>query len=350
MGISSTQPYKANLVSMSVWFIKEIIRQETVIGFFILFVIIYAIFKHSIYDYLFVLYILAYFWFVSAWGVRYLHILVAAFPIMCIFAARAISELIDKVKKERYKLALNFVTPLTLIIPLINLIEADIKKCGLDSRVVAKNWIEENIPSGTRIAIDWYDFGPNLLTLPPRYFQDSKINPIYSAFLSQGLRNRLSQYVYGRPNYPTIQIIYSKDSPDFSEIPPQVVVKLKSSFIARRLYRWFNFYSLEDLEEKGVDLIVISSFCYNHFLLDTDPRKQSGLFNPYLREDTLSNNRQVDYYDDESKHGLLFYLNKRSRDYYSAFFEKSEKLELVKEFIPENQALSPYLRIYKLKN
>jgi hypothetical protein len=102
-----------------------------------------------------------------------------------------------------------------------------------------------------------------------------------------------------------MQIIHSTEQATYPlDMPPKLVLEAKKSFICERLYRWFNFYSPQQLKEKNVDYIIISSFSYNHFLLDSDPNKKTGLFNPYLREDTLSNNRQSERYLHGGRHNL----------------------------------------------
>jgi uncharacterized membrane protein len=347
IGISSIAPYSYNIFSMLLWFVKEMLRQETTIGVLLLMGAIWALIKRTPYDYLYFAYFLLFLWGVSDWGVRYLHILVAIFPVMCVFAARFVSDLVESYIPKKKELFANFVFSLILLPSFFNTIQADFKKTRPDTRQLAKYWIEKNIPSGSSIAIDWYDFGPALLTVPPMYFQ-GKREAFYNS-LPINLRKRYDEYVLKHQNYRLTQIIHSAEKTVFpSDMPPEVMAKAKDCYICNRLYSWFNFSSLKDLQKMDVEYVIISSFSYNHFLLDNDPYKLTGLFDPYLKEDTITNNRQVDFYDAKSKHGLLFYLAKRARGFYSPFLKNDKRAKLIANFNPENSHLSPLLKIYQV--
>ena len=131
-------------------------------------------------------------------------------------------------------------------------------------------------------------------------------------------------------------------------MPKEAIKRARKKPLIRRLYRWFNFLSIEDLKEIGISYISISSYAYNHFLFDDDPRKRTVLFNHFILEDTISSNRQAKKYNKESKYGLLFHLAQRARGFYLPLLNlENESIELIKEIFPKDY-LGPVIKIYKL--
>lgn len=88
-------------------------------------------------------------------------------PFLILFASEAItvaSAVI--VKEQRLPRAVFALLGITAIIqPLSQSIRHDFLLARQDTRTLAKAWVEENIPSGTKIAVDWPVHGPPLSTL-----------------------------------------------------------------------------------------------------------------------------------------------------------------------------------------
>ncbi len=118
--------------------------------------------------------------------------------------------------------------------------------------------------------------------------------------------------------------------------------------VYRELYSVFNFLTIDELKKEGVRYIIITSYAYTNFLLDGDPHKnERGVFNYLLREDLLSFNKQADAYDGQSPFGLLYFLNKRARDFYCPLLG-GEKGRLAAEFAPEDGKPGPFIKIYEI--
>lgn len=350
MGISSVSPYHYNIFSMIVWFCKEIVRQETTLGILLLIGIAYSIRRHDKKDFLFLAYVFFFLWITSTWGVRYLHVLVAGFPVLCLFGARSFVETFYMLFPGAGRIRMLSLLLLFLIVPVYNAADACIRKTYPDTRLVAKEWIEGNVPYGTTIALDWYEFCPPLRSNIPMYFHDSQRMAYYEDFVPEKVQQKYRDFINKEGYYEIIQIIHSTPEVNWpKDMPPEVAGKAGRVPICERLYKWFNFYSLDELIGKGVQYIVVSSFSYNHFLLDNDPLKSTGLFNPLVREDTLSNNRQAETYNDKDPHGLLYYLVKRARDFYLPLLRgELPAVKMIKIFEPEEHSLGPVIMIYKV--
>ncbi len=353
MGISSLQPFNHNFASVVAWFIKELIRQEKALGIILTLGIFYAIYKHSKTDLVFLSYLLVCLFSLINFGFRFLHLLVYVFPVMCVFAARFGQDFMEVVFKNKYNFSHSLILATIIVIPSIsNVVISDIKHSNPDTRLLTKNWIEQNIPPGSNIAEDWYDFSVPLHTEVPFIFQDEKIRPYYVNYLSGPMRQRYQNYTNNQKKYNLIQIRYETKEPTWpGDMPEEAIKRSENIPLVKRLYRWFNFYSINELRKMGVSYVIISSYSYNHFLLDDDPRKKTGLFNPHLLEDTLYSNRQAKSYDKNSKYGLLFYLAKRVRDFYLPLLnldKQNNQIKLIKEIYPDNWHLGPVIKIYKL--
>jgi hypothetical protein len=88
-------------------------------------------------------------------------------PFVALYAAEATSATHDWLSVKNRSLA--WATAAALVIlalafPLLRSIQHDIVLTQIDTRTIAKDWIEENIPSGAKIAADWPMHTPPLAT------------------------------------------------------------------------------------------------------------------------------------------------------------------------------------------
>jgi hypothetical protein len=89
-------------------------------------------------------------------------------PFMALFAAEAVMILADRMKaRQGAKWAWGItalVTSVAIVQPLAASIRHNVLLTRTDTRTLAKVWIEQNIPQGARIAVDWPVHGPPLST------------------------------------------------------------------------------------------------------------------------------------------------------------------------------------------
>jgi len=351
MGISSLRPFSNSLLSVIFWFAKELIRQETLLGAVLMSGIIYSVYKHGREDLLFLSYIIICFFSITGFGFRSLHILVFALPVICVFGARFLYQLTRYFLRQKYKFSYPIIASFVIIAPCVNnALLFGIKRSNPDTRLEARAWIESNIPAGATIAEDWYEFSVPLESEFPVLFRDDKLRSFYINFFDEGTRRRYRDFAKKKPFYELVQARYESKDPSWpDDMPGEAVERAKNIPLVGRLYRWFNFRSIADLRSEGASYIIISSYSYNHFLLDDDAMKKSGLFNPYMLEDTLLSNRQADKYEPGSKYGLLYFLAKRARDFYLPLLNTERKdVRLLNEFSPGSNNLGPVIKIYKI--
>lgn len=354
MGISSTQPFAHNFFSVAYWFIKELIRQELTLGVVLLSGILYSLYRRSKIDLIFLSYIFVCLFSLVNFGFRYLHLLVYSFAIICVFAAISLERFAQLVCRDRYKFSYSLILACFMVAPSLNTtFRSDIKRSNPDTRMLAKAWVEQNIPAGANIAEDWYDFSVPLQTDSPWIFQDGKLKAYYVKFFPEDLKRKFISYASRKKIYNLSQIKYDSQEPIWPAGAPEDFLKRARTIpLIVRLYRWFNFYSLEELRSKGVSYVIISSYSYNHFLLDDDIHKKTGLFNLSITEDGLSSNRQAGQYLSNTKYGLLFYLAKRARDFYLPLLNLSASsggITEIKEISPGQNNLGPVIKIYHLE-
>jgi hypothetical protein len=87
-------------------------------------------------------------------------------PVLLIIAAILLHDVVIRLTQyQPSQTALLFLGSLLLTVaPLANIIRFDYLLTQTDTRTLAKEWIEENIPAGARIAVEWPFFGPPLAT------------------------------------------------------------------------------------------------------------------------------------------------------------------------------------------
>ncbi|UCD15414.1 MAG: glycosyltransferase family 39 protein, partial [Candidatus Omnitrophota bacterium] len=334
MGISSAPPFANNLVSVIFWFLKELLRQELLLGVGLIMGIAYSIYKHKKEDLVFLSYLFICLFSLVGFGFRSLHILVYVFALLCVFGSRFTERFLQAILKDKYKVSYGLICAGIIVIPSItNVIRADIKRANPDTRILAKQWVQDNIPSQTKIAQDWYDFAVPLYSEHPLMFQDDKLQDYYVKAVSKEIRQRYIDFISSKKTYKLTQIRYESESPRWpKDMPQEAIEKGEEIPLIGRLYKWFNFRSIDELIEGGVSYIILSSYAYNHFLFDDDERKKTGLFNPFIFEDTLASNKQAKNYIKDNKHGLLFYLAQRARNFYLPLLDlKDSRIKLIKE-------------------
>ncbi|MDP2939845.1 MAG: glycosyltransferase family 39 protein [Candidatus Omnitrophota bacterium] len=347
VGFASKPPYANNIFSLVFWFVSELIRQDGILGIFLVLGLIYSIIKHTKFDIVFLAYVVTNLFIFSGWGFRLLHDMLGVMPIICVFGARA---LVDLLKKIRFKEASIGMVACLISLPLIcDSVIVDIKKNNLDTRQLTKDWIEQNIPSTQKIAIDWYVFSVALNSDIPLYFRNPVARKYYEENIPDKIKELYVDYLKNKPVYDIIEIMESSDKPHWpSDMPLEAVKEANRHAFYRDIYSKFNFRSLEYLKKENVKYIIISSYLYGFFLLDSDYNKRD-LFNPFIKDRPWINFSQSNYYIDDKRYGLLYFISRDARNFYLPLLKNELKgVVLIKEFKPDNWHLGPIIKIYKV--
>ena len=316
LGISSREPFTPGLLSLAVWFAKDLVRQEGPLGAVLLAGVALCMARRTRKDVVFLSYLFVFFFALRGWAIRYLHLFVAIMPVLCAFGARFTAEALAWTRARQ---ALATALVLAVILPSVAWsLDASALKSGTDTRLLARGWIEEHVPPGTPVAMDWYEFAVPLWSSTPVNLLNPRAAAVYESSVPEGVRRGFERAASAGKRYPLVPVVYTTDGPTWPEgMPPGAVEKAGRSEVYRELYSVFNFRTLEELKELGARYLVITSYGYTNFLLDDDPEKtEEAVFNYLFREDLLSFNRQSDVYIDDGRFGLLFHLVRRAREFY----------------------------------
>lgn len=351
LGISSSPLFSNNVFDFSFWWGRELLRQQDVMGFLVLAGIGWALLRRTRLDFLFLSFLAVLIFGMSQSSIRYLYLGAILFPLLCLYAARFLVEAVGGMRFRHAKRLATAIGSLAVFIVFVRLAPALWVKTQPDTRELARAWIEEHVPAGETIAIDWYGFGPPVQGEGPPILEGPRDPLTGGGPLSAGLADRYRTAVGKKAAYRVVSMIRPAREPEWpAGMPAEAVERAEKSIFLRRLYSWFRFVDIETLKSQGVRTFVISKFAYNHFLLDGDVHKDA-LFNPFFLENTLANNRQAAVYRAEHESGLMFHLADRARRYYLAFLLQPEVhgLELVQEFEPSGRHWGPVIKIYRLK-
>ena len=348
IGFASQAPYPNNVFSMTLWLLKEIIRQDYLLGAILVLGITYSIYRHTQLDIIFLVYVMVNMWIFSGWGFRLLHDLLAVLPILCIFGARVLVEWLKKLKLKEV-----FINTLACFIVLPFIYESviiDIKKNHPDTRQLARAWIEDNIPASEKIAIDWHVFSIPLDNEIPLYFRNPVVRKYYDEKIPQAIKKKYLDYLKDRKVYQIIEAMSPLEEPRWPQDMPEEAREeaAKQAFYVD-IYSKFHFRSPAGLKEEGAKYLIISSYIYGYFLLNNDPNKKF-LFNPYVKDRIDLNFSQADHYIKDHRYGLLYFISRDARNFYLPLLDNTSKdAVLIKEFRPDTGHLGPIIKIYQLR-
>ncbi|MEK7772799.1 MAG: hypothetical protein AAB307_00505, partial [Deltaproteobacteria bacterium] len=350
LGLSSKEPFSGGAASLIAWFAKDLVRQEGPLGAVLIAGVAYSLVRRKRQDIIFLSYMAVFFFALRDWAIRYIHLFVAIMPALTVFGARLTVDIFSKLKlKGAFALLLvtAAVTP-----PVAWSIEAAMMKGRTDTRLLAKRWVEEKIEKDAAIAVDWYEFAVPLWSKTPAGLLNPRARERYEKSVPERVRRGYEEFLKTKKSYRIVPVIYSTDGPNWpGDMTEEAREKASGKEVYRELYSVFNFRTVDELEKAGAEYLIITSYGYTNFLLDNDPDKtNAGAFNYLFREDLLAFNRQAEEYVDDGRFGLLYFLNKRARNFYSPLLRGGDGLKLVKEFVPASGEPGPVVKIFKLRN
>lgn len=107
---------------------------------------------------------LVYFIFMGSQQMYFARFILPIIPCLMVFSAYGLMKLTDRLKDFLHlpDYVLIGLAILVAVQPLLNSLRFDWLLTQQDTRTLAKAWIEENIPAGSKIAVDWLYFAPQL--------------------------------------------------------------------------------------------------------------------------------------------------------------------------------------------
>lgn len=260
------------------WVITSAAQRELLLGVFYFVGLGYALYKRKSSDIIFLGFILPTFLYVGSWEKKGLDYLYPIFPVLAILAARVLISISSKTNTLQ-KLA--YLIIFLVVIPTgIKSSWHTFKMTRKDTRTIAQEWIEGNIPSGTRIGFDWYTFCPNLFD-PTKYTDDSGISGEVG---NQELINRINQKMGDRRTYHLIPIFEHEDSTIWEGIPPDIISEWRDNSYVKEIFS-IRCKSVSELKKEGVEYVMISSFSYEM----PEPSRGKPIYYFYKRREKTYN-------------------------------------------------------------
>jgi hypothetical protein len=239
------------------------------------------------------------------------HMLIA-FPALAVLSASLLVDLVDWLVRPRVgrAVALTVMTVLLLIVPVIHTFQQGYRLTLPDTRTSAKDWVEENIPPGSKIVMDsgkYYlsAFGPPLRL--SRWTLEQLVargESVEGEFLAEREGTR--------------RVGYRRES-EFFEQQLQFIDDESGYDVVQILH---------DIGSPEADVLTLDEY----LAMDI----QYAIVNDRLQQDYFIDGEASAYYPDKAA---------RYRDFYRAL---ASRATLLKEFSPSDRVVGPTLRIYKL--
>ena len=218
VGFASQAPYANSFLSMAGWYLKELLRQDGALGFFLVGGIIYAIFMRNKYAVVFLIYVATNLFMFSRWGFRLLHDMLGVMPIVCVFGSVFFVRVLTMAKVRGSLIyAMSFLVALPLV---FDAVRVNMKKVHPDTREIAQRWIEGHIPTGQKIAIDWHVFSVPLYSKIPLYFR----NPVAQKYYDENIpavKERYAEFLKDKPVYAIVEAMAPLKAPQWPSDMPE---------------------------------------------------------------------------------------------------------------------------------
>ena len=264
------------------WIITGLVRIEYVLGVLMLAGTAYSLHQRRAWDWLLLAAWVPSFLYIGSWTRESLHYLVHFYPVLALGAARLVYELIERRPILAQWTGRGWGVAICCIMPNVYAaIQADSELAKPDTRSQAANWIEENIPSGSKIAMTWLPYCPRLALEPARrnirrYYQS---RPDLLLHLDRVWDQRAAYHLVNLEIWlkrPVVPEAY-KNTVDLKD--PETVR------VFRRGWR-----SLRQLRQAGVQYIVLPGAAYGRYLDMAAPPPGTAAHYHYLKNNTYFKN------------------------------------------------------------
>lgn len=165
-------------------------------------------------------------------------------PLLLILAAWFLESVILRkgVSTLRSKILIAFISIVVIMPSGIKSVYSDYLFCRKDTRTLAKEWIEDKIPSGSRIAIDHSFFSPRLN--PGREQLEEKLNYVLQKQLGTAKENKIRLLMKLNDSRPHYNLYFLNDNGD------------SNTFLFAQPFLPFRFRELLD---SGVQYVIVSN-------------------------------------------------------------------------------------------
>jgi len=258
------------------WLFKAIVINEGSFGLLVYAGVVYALLKHKAIDIILVTLFLLYFFVLSTYTKigNDIHYLFPIFPVFAVLVGRFLGEVFSVIKlKYRWVYLL-----LLFIFFFLPTIKNDLLKAceltELDTRSVARDWVESNIEQGAKLAVVPYSpelFDPEMVPSCLNFCNLNKIKP------------KLGEFSENNPWYKVVDYWYKEERPIWPEgWSDEKIRKYENDVYVSGQYRT-TFRNCDFLLEEDVDYVVLSSGFYGRYLDENTFDKSNPLYELFER-------------------------------------------------------------------
>ncbi|OGE77636.1 hypothetical protein A3J19_04970 [Candidatus Daviesbacteria bacterium RIFCSPLOWO2_02_FULL_41_8] len=350
VAFSSASYFSYDLPSIIVWYFAEFVRRNYIIGLVVLLGAVHSLVRRKKLDVLYIIICVTYFIFFYKWAFRWMHLFVGLIPISLLFAAKSLSDLTNRLRLSSISITLAVMVLALVSLNVLDVVKMDLMKQNRETRQLAKDWVEQNIPKGTRIAVDYPAHAVPLEAKYPTILRNRVARAYFDNSVPEGVKNKYLEFVNTKNTYEIVDLIDSKIDPVWPSFMPEDSIRRASSNPTMRdIYGYFNFRPFDQILSEGAKYIVITSYTYGMFLYSDDPRK-IYLANTYIKDDVLPFFNHGHEIERGTQHELMYYVAKRGRDYFSQLLNNDiPGVRLIKEFSPSDRTSGPVVKIYAVK-
>lgn len=347
VAFSSASYFSYDLPSIIIWYFAEFLRRNYFIGLLVFLGIATSLIRRKKLDIMYLIVSLTYFAFFYRWAFRWMHLFVGLIPISLFFAAKTFTNLTNKFRLPATAIFISF---FLIVSPnMIDLVKMNLNKQNDETRQLARKWIEQYIPRGTKIAVDYPAHAVSLDTKYPTLLRNRVAMNYFDNSIPQSMKDMYFQLKDSGNTYEVVDMIDSRSEPVWPDFMPKEAVKRAASNPTMRdIYGYFNFKPINQISPERPKYIVITSYTYGMFLYSDDPRKVY-LANTYIKDDILPFFNQGHEVEFGTQHELMYYVIKRGRDYFLQLLDnKVAGIKLIKEFYPNKNTSGPVVKIYSV--
>ncbi|MFC1631624.1 ArnT family glycosyltransferase [Candidatus Omnitrophota bacterium] len=303
--------------------LAQLAQKEYLLGISFIVGTIYALIRPQRRDWIFLSFILPSFLYLGHWTTFKFHYLLVILPFCAILAARLLIDLPQRLMPGKKAFWLSSILVILILLPSgYKIADLNWRMSHPDVRIIAKEWIENNIPQGTKIAlfVTRYRDCPQIVSQLGEFDSIDYGPRARKTYANPALSELLDQYFSQQKTYKIYRLEKQLSDAAVAQILADFPAEYQQDPYLKHLYQR-DWHSLAELKIKGVEYIIISSFTYGKYF---------GVSAP-----------------EEGNPTRPFFL--KGRSYYQMLLSSPE-LQLVKEFQPGANNLGPELKLIKIRD
>lgn len=254
------------------WVVRGLVRLELAVGVLMVAGVVWACIRREPLDWLLLAAWVPSFLYIGSWTRESLHYLLHFYPLLAIGAARVADKLISRLPSWP---GWKYLFAVALVLPNFWVCAGRVRQLAwTDTRLLASAWIEEQLPTGARLAMTWLPYCPRL-ELESNHQSLREYCRGKPALLAQ--LEKAWQY---RPAYQLVNLEVWLKEPMVPEAYGGIVDLTDPE--TRRVFSR-GWRSLRQLREQGVQYIILPEAIYGRYLQGEPPAQPGAAQYHYLK-------------------------------------------------------------------